>query len=96
MGVAGYWWAILALSVVVSSYSNVRHVELIAPAGLDQEAKWDRWGPAGDFVLMVEGIAFGVRSGVAGWQRTLATVIVGSLGAVVLASSYIRLLVWWS
>ena len=41
---------------------------------------------------MVEGIAFGVRSGVAGVAADTATVIVGSLGAVVLASSYIGLL----
>ncbi|HNP58619.1 MAG TPA: hypothetical protein PK331_16650 [Gordonia sp. (in: high G+C Gram-positive bacteria)] len=87
-----YWWAILALSVVVSSYGNVRHAELIAPAEVLTEAKWIGGALPVTLLLMVEGIAFGVRSGVAGWQRTLATVIVGSLGAVVLASSYIGLL----
>ncbi|MCD2143722.1 hypothetical protein [Gordonia paraffinivorans] len=89
---SSYWWGMLALSVIVSSYGNVRHAELIAPAEVLTEAKWIGGALPVTLLLMVEGIAFGVRSGVAGWQRTLATVIVGSLGAVVLASSYIGLL----
>ncbi|MCZ4579431.1 hypothetical protein O4158_10115 [Gordonia amicalis] len=89
---SSYWWGMLALSVVVSSYGNVRHAELIAPAEVLTEAKWIGGALPVTLLLMVEGIAFGVRSGVAGWQRTLATVIVGSLGVVVLASSYIGLL----
>lgn len=87
-----YWWAVLLLSVFVSSYGNIRHAQMIAPAEVLTEAQWIAGALPLALLLMVEGIAFGVRGGVAGWQRHLATTVVVILGLIVLASSYVGLL----
>lgn len=87
-----YWWLLLTLSVVVSSYGNVRHAETVVPPEYLTEGRWIAGSLPVVLLLMVEGIAFGVRAGVAGWQRHMATVFVALLGVVVLASSYVGLL----
>ncbi len=89
---AVYWWALLALSVVVSSYGNIRHAQSVAPVEHALEAQWIAGALPVVLLLMVEGIAIGARAGLAGWQRRMATVAVGVLACVVLASSYVGLL----
>ena len=87
-----YWWAMLALSVIVSAYGNVRHAEAVAPVEHLAVARWIAGALPVTLLLMVEGIAIGVRAGVAGWQRWMSTGFVAALAAVVLASSYVGLL----
>jgi len=87
-----YWWAMLALSVIVSAYGNVRHAEAVAPVEHLAVARWIAGALPVTLLLMVEGIAIGVRAGVAGWQRWMSTAFVAALAAVVLASSYVGLL----
>lgn len=87
-----YWWAMLAVSVIVSAYGNVRHAEAVAPVEHLAVARWIAGALPVTLLLMVEGIAIGVRAGVAGWQRWMSTIFVAALAAVVLASSYVGLL----
>ena len=84
--------AMLALSVIVSAYGNVRHAEAVAPVEHLAVARWIAGALPVTLLLMVEGIAIGVRAGVAGWQRWMSTGFVAALAAVVLASSYVGLL----
>lgn len=87
-----YWWAALAISVAVSSYGNVRHATGVAPVEYLTEARWIAGSLPVVLLILVEGIAIGVRAGIAGWQRWMATGFVAILAAVVLASSYVGLL----
>ena len=88
----GYWWLALAMSVAVSSYGNIRHATGVAPADHMTEAQWIAGSLPVVLLVLVEGIAIGVRAGIAGWQRWMATGFVAILAAVVLASSYVGLL----
>ena len=77
-----YWWAMLAVSVIVSAYGNVRHAEAVAPVEHLAVARWIAGALPVTLLLMVEGIAIGVRAGVAGWQRWMSTIFVAALAAV--------------
>lgn len=86
-----FWWLVLAASVAVSSYGNIRHAGMVVPADMLDVGRWIAGSLPVVLLVMVEGIALGIRGGVAGWQRHMATVFVGALGVVVLASSYVGL-----
>ena len=87
-----FWWALLAASVAVSSYGNARHAEMVvADPDMLGFARTVAGALPVVLLLMVEGIALGVRAGVDGWQRRAATVVVGALSIIVLASSYVGL-----
>ena len=87
-----FWWSLLAASAAVSSYGNARHAEMVvADPDMLGFARTVAGALPVVLLLMVEGIALGVRAGVDGWQRRAATVVVGALSIIVLASSYVGL-----
>lgn len=87
-----FWWVLLAAAAAVSSYGNARHAEMVvADPDMLGFARTVAGALPVVLLLMVEGIALGVRAGVDGWQRRAATVVVGALSIIVLASSYVGL-----
>lgn len=87
-----FWWLMLAATVTLSSYGNVKHAEMVTP---DEYLSVGRFIAAAlplSLLLMVEGIALAERAGASGRARLVGMSVVSVLAVIVFAASYVGLL----